>query len=207
MRKAHAISSLLRIAVFAIILFAFATLLEASDSSTVNYATNQSITAFSTCKKVANNSGTGLSVYVPTQSSAEWSSFYTNPPVGVSITSCAPPCAGVMVGGYCWYISAAGGNCTSICAAHGGCNLQGTRDYTGSGGTFAQCINVLSALGQNTNVTQYDNYNGWADGCNLYYSNTYPGWYVMRSTSPPTTCEYAYPGSYGYEYRACACNN
>src|SRR3989338_10597955 len=74
MRKAHAISSLLRIAVFAIILFAFAPLLEASDSATVNYTTNQSITAFSTCKKVTNNSATGLNVYVPTQSGAEWQS-------------------------------------------------------------------------------------------------------------------------------------
>src|SRR3989344_3773352 len=61
---------------------------EASDNSTVNYNTNSNITAFSTCKKVTNNSGTGLSVYVPTQSSAEWASFYTNPPAGVSVSSC-----------------------------------------------------------------------------------------------------------------------
>jgi len=62
---------------------------EASDSSTVNYNTNQSITAFSTCKKVTNGSGTGLNVYVPTQSAAEWASFYSNPPAGITISSCA----------------------------------------------------------------------------------------------------------------------
>jgi len=64
---------------------------EASDSSTVNFTTNQSITAFSICKKVTNGSGTGLNVYVPTQSSAEWASFYNNPPAGVTIGSCATP--------------------------------------------------------------------------------------------------------------------
>src|SRR3989344_3242542 len=90
MRKAHAISSLLRIAVFAIILFAFAAVLAASASSTVNFGPNQSITAFSNCKKVTNNSATGLNVYVPTQSGAEWQSFYMNPPSGVTIGSCGP---------------------------------------------------------------------------------------------------------------------
>jgi len=60
----------------------------ASDSSTVAIGQNTNITAFSTCKKVTNNSPTGLSVYVPTVSSAEWSSFYGSPPPGVLIDNC-----------------------------------------------------------------------------------------------------------------------
>lgn len=62
---------------------------EASDNSTVNYGANSNITAFSTCKKVTNGSATELSVYVPTQTSDEWASFYSNPPSGVTISSCA----------------------------------------------------------------------------------------------------------------------
>lgn len=185
-------------------LLAFAALLEASDNSSVNIGANQNITAHAVCKKITNNSATGLSVYVPTQTDTEWQSFYTHLPQGVTAGSC---CAGVVVGGYCWYLSAPGESCTTACTSHGGCNLEGTRNYTGSGGNFTQCIEVMSALGQNVNVTQYDNYNGWADGCNMYYSNTYPGWYLMRSSDPPTTCEFSYGGAYGFESRACACNN
>ena len=71
-------------------LLGFAVILEASDNSTVNFGANQSITAFSTCKKVTNGSGTGLNVYVPTQSDAEWQSFYTNPPYRLSTYKPAP---------------------------------------------------------------------------------------------------------------------
>src|SRR3990167_2656286 len=78
---------------------------EASDSSTVNYATNQSITAFSTCKKVTNGSATGLSVYVPTQSSAEWTSFYMNPPAGVTAASCGPKVV-FLTSGTSWIVPA-----------------------------------------------------------------------------------------------------
>jgi hypothetical protein len=74
------------------ILISSAALLEASDNSTVNFGANQSITAHSTCKKVTNNSTTGLSVYVPTESSEEWNSFHTNPPSGVVIGACETVC-------------------------------------------------------------------------------------------------------------------
>lgn len=67
----------------------FAVVIDASDNYTVNYGTNQSITAHTECRKVTNASATGASVYVPTQTDAEWQSFYTNPPAGVTIGSCA----------------------------------------------------------------------------------------------------------------------
>jgi alpha-tubulin suppressor-like RCC1 family protein len=62
----------------------------------VTYGASSNITAFSTCKKVTNNSSKALSLYVPTTSSGEWSSFYTNPPAGVTIGSCLTSYA------FCW---------------------------------------------------------------------------------------------------------
>ena len=64
----------------------------ASDSFTVAYGTNQSITAFAICKKVTNSSPTGLSVYVPNTTAAEWASFYGSPPSGVSVGQCSATC-------------------------------------------------------------------------------------------------------------------
>ncbi len=65
-----------------------AIVLEASDSSTVNHGGSLAITAHSTCRNVTNNSTTGASLYVPTVTAAEWASFYTNPPSGVTAGSC-----------------------------------------------------------------------------------------------------------------------
>ncbi len=66
-----------------------AVIVEASDGFTVSHAQSQVITAFSTCRNVTNNSPTGSAVYVPTQTSAEWASFYDNLPSGVTAGSCA----------------------------------------------------------------------------------------------------------------------
>jgi hypothetical protein len=65
-----------------------ASLLYASDGSSVATTATQTITAHGVCKKVTNSSSTGKTVYVPTQSVAEWASFYTNPPAGITLGSC-----------------------------------------------------------------------------------------------------------------------
>ncbi len=91
MRKASAISSLLRLVLIAIVLFAFAAIIEASDSLTALINTPIAITGPDTiCKLVTNNSPTGKTAYIPTTSVAEWQSFYNNPPAGVALASCAP---------------------------------------------------------------------------------------------------------------------
>lgn len=69
----------------------FAIVIDASDNYTVNHGANLAITAHSTCGMVTNNSATGRSVYVPTQSSLEWQSFRANPPAGVTLSSCVTP--------------------------------------------------------------------------------------------------------------------
>jgi len=65
----------------------------ASDGATVAYTTTQQITGpDGICKKITNNSGTGLSNYVPTASIAEWQSFVANPPAGVTLATCGASC-------------------------------------------------------------------------------------------------------------------
>lgn len=179
---------------------------EGSDGTTVASGGSQNITGpNSICKAITN--GRANSIYIPTTTSAEWASFYAPGAVQTSITygACPPPCAGYKYGGYCFYATAAAQSCTGVCASHGGCNLAGTQ-YAGSSGTYATCVNIVAGLGFNTAVDQQDNYNGWADGCNYYWSNSWGGWHLLRSTSPATTCEFVYSGAYGYEYRICACN-
>jgi hypothetical protein len=64
------------------------------------------------------------------------------------VTTCAPPCQGTMVGGFCWYMGQERKSCDEVCASHGGCNTAGTVSYAGSAGSDVQCSAVLGALGQ-----------------------------------------------------------
>ena len=73
----------------------------ASDAITVAYGTNQSITAFTICKKVTNSSPTGLSVYVPNTSAGEWASFYGSPPTGVTAGTCTTGAWTLIAGPIC----------------------------------------------------------------------------------------------------------
>jgi hypothetical protein len=109
-------------------------------------------------------------------------------------------CGGVVVGGFCWYVSDKNRNCTDKCALHGGCNLAGTRDYAGSGGTDAQCLEVLGALG-------YGGYNHQSFGNNALGCHVAWGNWTYWSTLYETTCEAA-PSSSDpdpFAYRMCAC--
>lgn len=90
----------------------------ASDGGTVAYGGTQTITAFSVCRIVTNNSATLKSLYVPTYSSGEWSSFYTNPPAGVSVNGCASctlPWGGTLAHG--GSVTAYSTNLSTNCAA------------------------------------------------------------------------------------------
>lgn len=75
----------------AVVFVATLVYVDASDNYTVNHGTNQSITAHTVCQRVTNNSATEASVYVPTETDPEWESFYSNPPAGVTISSCVTP--------------------------------------------------------------------------------------------------------------------
>ncbi|MBI5485977.1 MAG: hypothetical protein HY905_01450 [Deltaproteobacteria bacterium] len=108
-----------------------------------------------------------------------------------------PVCDGAWLGGYCWYASVADQSCDAACATHGGCNLAGTRDYAGSGGTDAQCVAVLAALGFGSYPHQ-----DWSNndlGCHFAW-----GSWTYWSTAAPTTCAAAAPGG-AAAVRMCAC--
>jgi hypothetical protein len=111
-----------------------------------------------------------------------------------------PACGGVRLDGFCWYLSASNGSCTAACADHGGCNLAGTRDYAGSGGTDDGCRRVLRVLGLG-DWQHFDQSNNDL-GCQ-YAWNIYTYW----STYFETTCE-AYPiigANNPNAIRMCAC--
>jgi hypothetical protein len=108
-----------------------------------------------------------------------------------------PACGGVLVGGFCWYAGVEGDSCDMACAAHGGCDLAGTRDYAGSGGTDAHCVAVLAALG----------FGGWPHqdwsnndlGCHFAW-----GTWTYWSTFLPTTCASRAPSAAARIMCACA---
>lgn len=54
----------------------------------VNYGSNQDIDEWGTCKNVANSHASGAALFVPTNTSTEWSTFYNNAPAGVTIGNC-----------------------------------------------------------------------------------------------------------------------
>lgn len=115
-----------------------------------------------------------------------------------SVTTIAtPPCAGVSVGGYCWYKSASNKSCDDACVTHAGCDLAGTRDYAGSAGSNANCLSVLDALGGTGAGAVSDSGFVFGTGCAWDGSNQ-----RFPATSPATNCN-AYANN---TYRACACN-
>lgn len=59
------------------------------NSITVNIGAGsaQHIIAFCNCKRVENNHASNKSIMVPTKTTTEWSSFFNNPPSGVSVTA------------------------------------------------------------------------------------------------------------------------
>jgi len=103
---------------------------------------------------------------------------------------------GAEVGGFCWFLSAVGQSCDGICAAQSlSCDLAGTRDHAGSGGSLANCAAVMVALGQGGD-TPIDAAGAFGIGC-VYDDRP------IRVTSPATTC--AADANFGTFPRACAC--
>lgn len=109
-------------------------------------------------------------------------------------------CAGVTVGGFCWYYSNTNESCTTVCASHGGFNA-GTVSYAGSSGSLANCSAVLGALGApNGLAAPIDNACVTAPlvGCS-YDANTQVR---VRCTTATTSAA----ASAFWARRACACN-
>ena len=130
-------------------------ILYASDSSSVTHSVTQSITAFGVCKKVTNSSPTAKTVYVPTQSSAEWASFYSNLPAGVTAASCGPLTTQVILltSGSSWTVPADWNNSNNsievIGGGGGGGNSPGNPS-AGGGGAYSKVVNIMLNPGSTT---------------------------------------------------------
>lgn len=65
-----------------------------SENTGVSFGAASSLTGpDGVCKKVTNNSSTGKQIYVPGSTAAEWQSFVTRPPSGVTLSACRGPYA------------------------------------------------------------------------------------------------------------------
>lgn len=176
------------------LLFCLATSVNAANSYKINSGSSADIDEFGVCAKITNNHASGKAIFVPTKTSAEWSTFRSNKPSGVTSNIC---CAGEIVGGYCWYLGAAGDSCTEVCASHGGYN-SATLTYAGSDGTDARCNSVLEALGSSGTLTPSSACTNTCNvGCMIHINAT-----RYRITTNPTI----EGSSYANYKRACACN-
>ncbi len=54
----------------------------------VNNGANQDIAEWSYCRNIAN--ATGRDIFIPTNTSAEWSGFFNNSPGGITVSNCGP---------------------------------------------------------------------------------------------------------------------
>lgn len=107
------------------------------------------------------------------------------------------PCGGVVVAGYCWYLTDgmhSDQTCHAKCASHGGPNDYATINYAGSGGNDAQCIEVLTKLG--ALGTHYSSSN---NSCGCQYDGAANSWWSIALTTDPTYNQ--------GQYMVCACNN
>ncbi len=137
-----------------------------------------------------------------------------NDTVMISITvNGAISCDGTLVGGSCWYFGANNQSCDTVCATHGGYN-SATETFAGSGGSDANCVSVLDALGQSQpGCTGAENRTGLAVGCGMDFNtaSSCPASgserNYVRYTSPATSSSGSSASSSLFIRRACACNN
>lgn len=115
--------------------------------------------------------------------------------VCLPVTPPPPPCAGALVGGFCWYLGATGESCDTVCTNQALSCDPATISYAGSGGTLAQCDAVMDVLyGPGAAADTLSS--GSNVGCFLY-----AGLFAYRDPLG-TTCAAAEPGL----ARACACS-
>jgi cysteine-rich repeat protein len=104
------------------------------------------------------------------------------------------------VGGYSWYLGLAGQSCNTTCAAKGLTYNTATLSYAGSGGSQAQCGNVVTAFGRTLWNATWSCAQGW--GCMNDSTQSQSQW----CQSPATDATSPDSGSYSGICRYCACN-
>ena len=108
-------------------------------------------------------------------------------------------CAGVEVGGYCWYLGEDSKNCVNTCSGHGG-TTDGTIYFAGSEGSLENCTAVALALGKPAAVGQ-DTTGDDADyvymGCMWAGAYDETLWLYGHLTN--------HTAKYGADHRFCSC--
>lgn len=161
------------------------------------WASVGSIENFETLQVRLTTSGNPSSPHVVTVNVGDSSSVWT-------VTTNNGICGGASVGGSCWYLGSSAQSCDNVCSSHGGCNLSGTKNYAGSGGTLANCTSVLNALGKAGSAQNgSDPFMEAPFGCLYDESNSFMQTGNIRLTNLETECGGAQVGV----FRACACNN
>ncbi len=165
------------------------------------------VDAHGECRQVTNpGSGTRM---VFSGTAAEWTTFRNNPS-GLTMGACSAACSGVSVAGYCWYRGGVQESCDTTCSSHGGVNMNGTRDYVGSGGTLSQCLSVANAINAVAGLEGYsgngiDYAGAEAVGCSVVRLDVWgsishtAGRFVDSATTSSATRDGV--------LRICACNN
>jgi hypothetical protein len=119
-------------------------------------------------------------------------------------------CDGVIIGGNCWWFGQNNQSCDQVCSGKGGYN-DATRIYAGSGGTDANCNQVLQGLGISQQQGCIDIVNRPADGLGCaadfeFEDNSCKsgGSSTIRFVRYTDTTSSSNTGT--YIRRACACN-
>lgn len=176
----------------------------AADSYRIDNGASAEITEHGQCRAITNTHTSGSAIFIPTRTPAEWTSFIGSPIPGVTVAACGPACGGEFVGGYCWYIGSQGASCDTTCSGHGGCNLTGTRNYVGSGGTRANCNAVTGTFAPGATNGSDNTQTSWGGiGCTSVFSSMLGTTSSIRYTGVTTSCG----ASISSRQRVCACNN
>lgn len=161
----------------------------AADSHLIYLNTPVEITEHGVCKDLESTVGT---VFVPTKTAAEWSSFYDNI-AGVTVLPC---CLATSYGGYCYRYGAVGQSCTTVCASYGGYDAAGTN---ASNVSNASCKNLMDALdiGEDGTVVTEELF---STNLGCYVDTGQADTYRVRSANTPTA-----GASTGAVRRVCSC--
>lgn len=118
----------------------------------VETASSKSITAFSICAAISNAHASNRALMVPIKTSAEWASFRTHPPAGVTVGACGPPTF-IFTSSQSWTVPADWNNSNNSVECVGGGGGGASNDVGGGGGgAYAKKTNVTFAAGNTVTV-------------------------------------------------------
>lgn len=110
-----------------------------TDTDCVAYGASKVVDKHTVCRSVTNNHASTKAIMVPVKTSSEWSSFYTNPPAGVTANACAS-CTGTPWGTVAHGYSNTAYQFSSVCGCASYSQTRTCSNGTMSGTfTFTSC--------------------------------------------------------------------